>query len=107
MMIKCRLYQASGLNYLPKGNANVTRKQAHTLVAPSARSVPRPLFWTYCSVQTINEGGPKGLMDEERSSHERVGRLIGISEATDGRPYAELYSLKTRKVLRRETQPRC
>ena len=103
MLCKCMLYQASLLNCVNKAGMRMTRTQAHTRIAPSERSVPRPLFWADCSVHTIGQqAGPKGLMTDAKSSHERLGRLIGISHATDGRPFAELYSLDTHRTITRD-----
>ena len=106
MMVKCRIYTASTMNHVFKDGVPVTRIQMHTSVAPSARSTPRPLFWAECSVNTIGtQSGPKGLMNDDRSSHERLGRLIGISAATDGRSFATLYAVSTRRCISRE--PTC
>ena len=80
-VLQCYVYMLHVYRHcMPKGEA-CTRQQLHTKIAPSARSQARPLWWSKQSVQAIGQQRqPKGYMDDERSKHERTGRVV----TTDG-----------------------
>ena len=97
MSVECRVYQCdSVMNRLCSTGRKVSRYQAHTCVAPSERTSPQYLFYTWGSFGTIGYNAPKGTMDETGSSRERTGRVIGM----DGRSLLILADDTKRKIRR-------
>ena len=77
-MVACRVYTVIVNNDVPAAGSRLARIHHYKGSAPSARSSPKPLFWTRGSVTAIGaQQGPKGIMTETRSSRERTARLYG------------------------------
>ena len=101
-MVKCRIYQVQVWNICLANGSDISRLQAHTRQVPSLTSSPMPCFYTRCSVHALSgQRGPKGLMDEARSSRERTGRVVGFKRTTDGKGQVELIADDTGQPITR------
>ena len=104
LMLLCRQYQTVvwNCNIASGKSANMTRYQMHLGKAPGIGTFPAYLWWTRGSVHAIGQQrGPKGFMDEARSSRERTGRLIGFRRLSDGKGVATLRADDTHQKITR------